>query len=64
MHIFYCILFSISLIVYIMIFVLIAFFYNESRPYHTDAFARLDTNFETYTTLYRIIIIVIGHFLT
>lgn len=47
MHIFYCILFSLSLFGYFLVFLLISFFYNESRPYHTDAFARLDTNFET-----------------
>ena len=63
MHIFYCILFSICLIVYVGIIILISFFYNESRPYHTDAFARLDTNFETYLALYRILIAVVGHFL-
>ena len=62
-HIFYCILFSLSLMAYFVIFFLISFFYNESRPYHTDAFARLDTSFETYVTLYKIIITIIGHFL-
>jgi hypothetical protein len=62
-HIFYCILFTISVIGYVIVFILIAFFYNESRPYHTDAFARLDTNFETYLTLYKILITVVGHFL-
>lgn len=62
-HIFYCILFSISLMGYIVIFILVSFFYNESRPYHTDALARLDTNFETYITLYKILITIIGHFL-
>lgn len=46
-----------------MIFLLISFFYNESRPYHTDAFARLDTNLETYITLYRVLIVIVGHFL-
>jgi hypothetical protein len=61
-HIFYCILFSITLFGYFLVFSLIAFFYNESRPYHTDAFARLDTNFETQMMLYKIIITVIGHF--
>jgi hypothetical protein len=64
MHIFYCILFSVCLLIYFGIFFLIAFFYNESRPYHTDAFARLDTNFETFTSLYRVIVIILGHFLT
>lgn len=63
MHIFYCILFSICLMIYVMVFLLISFFYNESRPYHTDAFARLDTNFETYLALYRIFICIVGHFL-
>lgn len=63
-HIFYCALFSVFLILYICIFLLISFFYNESRPYHTDSFARLDTNFETYLTLYRVSIIIKGHFLT
>jgi hypothetical protein len=62
-HIFYCCLFSLCLTLYIMIFLLISFFYNESRPYHTDAFARLDTNLETYMTLYRIVITIVGHFL-
>lgn len=42
---------------------LISFFYNESRPYHTDAFARLDTNFESHVTIYKIFITIIGHFL-
>lgn len=63
MHIFFCILFSVCLMCYIVLFLLIASFYNESRPYHTDAFARLDTNFETYITLYRILVTIIGHFL-
>lgn len=62
LHIFYCILFSISLIGYFIVFMLISFFYNESRPYHTDALARLDTNFETYMTLYKILIAIVGHF--
>lgn len=60
LHIFYCILFTISLFAYFVVFHMIAFFYNESRPYHTDAFARLDTNFETYLTLYKILITIIG----
>jgi len=62
-HIFYCILFSFCLLLYIAISLMISFFYNESRPYHTDAFARLDTNFETYITVYRIAVTIIGHFL-
>ena len=62
-HIFYCILFSISLVGYFVVFILVSFFYNESRPYHTDALARLDTNFETYITLYKILITIVGHFL-
>ena len=62
MHIFYTILFSICLFLYFMIFMLICFFYNESRPYHTDAFARLDTNFETYLCLYKILITIVGHY--
>ena len=63
LHIFYCFLFSITLLGYCSIFLLISFFYNESRPYHTDAFTRLDTNFETYITFYKIGITIIGHFL-
>lgn len=46
-----------------MIVLLISFFYNESRPYHTDAFARLDTNFETYISLYKVLICIVGYFL-
>jgi len=56
-------LFSLSLFGYFLIFLLISFFYNESRPYHTDAFTRLDTNLETQLTLYKILITIIGHFL-
>lgn len=63
-HFFFAILYSVSLILYCTIFFLISCFYNESRPYHTDSFARLDTNFETYTALYRIFIAIIGHFFT
>jgi hypothetical protein len=63
LHIFYCILFSLALFGYFLVFNLIAFFYNESRPYHTDAFARLDTNFETHVMLYKVLITIIGHFL-
>ena len=63
-HIFYCALFTISLLLYLILFILISVFYNESRPYHTDAFARLDTNFETYVTLYKLLITVIGHFVS
>lgn len=62
-HIFYCILFALSLFGYFVVFLLISFFYNESRPYHTDAFARLDANFETYVTLYKFVIAIVGHFL-
>mmetsp|Transcript_2160 Transcript_2160/g.2077 ORF Transcript_2160/g.2077 Transcript_2160/m.2077 type:complete len:135 (+) Transcript_2160:342-746(+) len=63
-HYFYCGLFTICLIIYIFIFLLISFFYNESRPYHTDAFSRLDTNFETYLMLYRVAVLIIRHFMT
>ena len=63
-HLFYIGLFSVCLISVVTIALLISFFYNESRPYHTDAFSRLDSNFETYITLYRILITVMGHFLT
>ena len=63
LHIFYCALFTISLLLFFIIFLLISFLYNESRPYHTDAFARLDTNFETFMTLYKILITIIGHFI-
>jgi hypothetical protein len=63
LHIFYCILFSVALFGYCIVFILISFFYNESRPYHTDAFARLDCNFETHITLYKILITILGHFL-
>jgi hypothetical protein len=63
LHIFYCILFSISLFGFFLVFLLISFFYNESRPYHTDAFARLDTYFETHLVLYKLLITIIGHFL-
>ena len=48
---------------YLMIFLLVSFFFNESRPYHTDAFSRLDCNFETYLTFYKLVITIIGHFL-
>ena len=61
-HIFYCILFSVTLFGYITVFMLISFFYNESRPYHTDAFSRLDTNFEQHMTLYKLLITIVGHF--
>jgi hypothetical protein len=63
LHFFYCVLFALSLVGYFMVFLLISFFYNESRPYHTDAFSRLDTNFETQLTLYKILITIIGSFL-
>lgn len=62
MHIFYCILFAFTLFGYFVVFNLISFFYNESRPYHTDAFARLDTNFETHVMLYKLLITIISHF--
>lgn len=61
-HFFYCILFSFALLGFIIVFLMISFFYNESRPYHTDAFSRLDTNFETYMTLYKILVTMVGHF--
>lgn len=63
LHLFYCILFSLSLFGYFIIFLLVSSFFNESRPYHTDSFSRLDTNMETYLTLYKILITIIGHFL-
>ena len=63
MHIFYCCVFSACFVLYFNLFLMISFFYNESRPYHTDAFTRLDTNLETYLTIYRIVVTIIGHFL-
>jgi hypothetical protein len=62
LHIFYCALFSVALAGYILVFSLISFFFNESRPYHTDALARLDTNFESLLTLYKLFVTIIGHF--
>jgi hypothetical protein len=62
MHIFYCALFGVALFGYCIAFGLISFFYNESRPYHTDALARLDTNFETLLTTYKLFVTIIGHF--
>ena len=64
LHIYYIILFTISLLLYIVIAILVSFFYNESRPYYTDALARLDCNFELYLTLYRVFVSIIGHFFT
>ena len=62
LHIFYCIVFAVALFGYFLVFLLIAFFYNESRPYHTDAFARLDCNLEVYILVYKFAIAIISHF--
>lgn len=47
---------------YFLVFGIISLFFNESRPYTTDAFARLDVNFEGLLLLYKLFVTIIGHF--
>lgn len=61
-HAFYCALFSVALFLYIGVTFVIALFYNESRPSHTDTLTRLDTNQEVYLVVYRIILVVVSHY--
>ena len=43
-HIFFCVLFTFGLVIFVTFLSLISLLYNESRPYHTDALTRLDNN--------------------
>jgi hypothetical protein len=61
-HSFYCALFSVALVLFIFVTSVIALFYNESRPSHTDMLTRLDTNQEVYLVVYRIILVVVSHY--
>ena len=56
-------MFSVALAGYLAIFVLISFFYNESRPNHTDALRRLDLNLELYLVMFILLIVILTHFL-
>ena len=64
LHILYAGLFSAALLGYIVVFLMVSCFFNESRPYHTDSFARIDTNMEIHMALYKVLITVVGHFVT
>ncbi len=61
-HIAYCVLFSLGLALFLCTIFAIAFFYNESRPFHTDSLSRLDINFEIYLVVYRILLTAVSHF--
>lgn len=61
-HCFFCVLFSISLILQIGITVVVALLYNESRSSHTDALTRLDANQEVYLVVYRVLLVVVSHY--
>ena len=63
LHVFMCVLFSVTLAGYFAIFLLISFFYNESRPNHTDALRRLDLNLELYLLMFKLLIVILTHFL-
>lgn len=57
-HIFYCILFLISLAVFLAINFAIAILFNESRPRSADSLRRLDTNLELNLLIFRIAIVI------
>ena len=61
LHAFYCALFAFGFILQNVITVTISLLFNESRPNHTDAFSRLDTNLEVYLTLYRVKLMAFSH---
>lgn len=61
-HSFYCALYSFGIILFTIISFIVSLLFTESRPYHTDALTRLDTNFEVYLTIYRIILTVVSHY--
>ena len=61
-HACYCALFSVGLVLFLSVSVLISLLHNESRPSSTDALTRLDTNQEVYLTVYRIILVVVSHY--
>jgi hypothetical protein len=63
LHIFLCVLFTITLAGYLAIFMLISLFFNESRPNHTNALRRLDLNLELYIVIFKFIIVILTHFL-
>ena len=58
---FYCALFAFGFILQNVITVTISLLFNESRPNHTDAFSRLDTNLEVYLTLSRVKLMAFSH---
>lgn len=61
-HACYCTIFSIGLVLFLSITILISLLHNESRPSSTDVLTRLDTNQEVYLTVYRIILVVVSHY--
>eukprot|EP01022_Parablepharisma_sp_SALTPOND_P014020 TRINITY_DN1886_c0_g1_i1.p1 TRINITY_DN1886_c0_g1~~TRINITY_DN1886_c0_g1_i1.p1 ORF type:complete len:1985 (-),score=180.40 TRINITY_DN1886_c0_g1_i1:1112-7066(-) len=62
MHIFYCFLFSIGLLLFLTIGLAIAILYNESRPNAVDGLARLDISLELYLFVYRVCVAIVSHF--
>jgi len=62
LHACYCAIFSVGLVLFLSITVLISLLNNESRPSNTDSLTRLDTNQEVYLTVYRIILVVVSHY--
>jgi len=57
-----CGIYSLGLVLFFVISIIISLLFTESRPYHTDALTRLDTNSEMYLTIYRIILTVVSHY--
>lgn len=64
MHAFYCALYSVGLLLFLVGACLVSLLFNESRPYHLDALTRLDINQEIYITLYRVILTAVSHYTT
>jgi len=52
----------VALVLYIGVAFVVALFYNESRPSHTDMLTRLDTNQEVYLVVYRVLLVVVSHY--
>ena len=64
LHIFYCTFFTLGLVLFVFIGFLISLLYNESRSVSTDGLARLDVNLEPYFFGYRVLVAILGVFIS
>ena len=63
-HFLYVFIFTLFILIFISIILLICCFFNESAKYSTDSLGRLDSNLEIYLAIYRIILASSGVLLT